>query len=219
MSFLNALLDVGFDYGANGGPDDFGTELVVVGGATYANQKRQHELGEWELGGRNVDAANLQVRLAHWRAVRGTTYAFPYKDWNEYEVTQQELVLDGSNSTQLIKVSSGFGNDYTADILLPVIDTVVIELQDGGAGPWVELEADTDYTLNATTGVITWPGSTGPAAPDKVRWTGEFYKRVRYGVDRLRAQFLTFEQRGATSQKIYALGALTVREERLPYPS
>lgn len=218
MSFLNALLDLGFNYGANGGPDDFGTELVVVGGANYANQKREKELGEWELGGRDVDAATLQLRLDHWRAVRGRVYAFPYKDWNEYEVTQQELVLDGSNSTQLIKVSSGFGNDYTANILLPVVSTFVLELQDGGAGPWVELEADTDYTLDATTGVITWPGSTGPAAPDKVRWSGEFNKRVRYAVSQFRAQFLAYEQRGATNQKFYALGPLTVREELLPQP-
>lgn len=215
MSFLNALLDVGFDYGAVGGPDNFGTELVVVGSVTYAYQKRANSLGEWELGSRNIDAATLALRLAHWHAVRGQAYAFPYKDWNDYEVTQQALVLDGSSETQLIKTYSGFSNDYTTDIILPVESTVLIELQEGGAGPWVELEPDTDYTLDPLTGVITWPGSLGYSAPDSIRWSGEFYKRVRYGVERLRAQFLTYETRGNTSQKFYALSALTVREERV----
>lgn len=218
MSFLNALLDVGFDYGANGGPDNFGTTLEVVGGAVYANQKRAHPLGEWELGNRNLDKDVLALRLNHWHSVRGWAYAFPYKDWNDYAVTQQALVLDGSTTTQLIKTYGGFGNDYTANIILPVASTVLIEKQDGGVGDWVALEADTDYVLDAETGIVTWAGSPPPSAPDAVRWTGEFHKRVRYGVDRFRAQFLTYETRGSTHQAIYAIGALTVREERLPQP-
>ena len=218
MSFLNALLDVGFDYGATGGPDAFGTSLEVVAGAVYANQKRQYSLGEWELGNRDVSKAVLAQRLNHWHAVRGQAYAFPYKDWNDYKALQQELALDGSSTAQLIKTYGGYGNDYIANIYLPVPSTVVLEIQEGGVGDWIELELDVDYALDDETGIVTFAGSPGPAEPDKVRWTGEFHKRGRYGVDRFRAQFVAFEQRGNEDQRFYALGALTVREERPPPP-
>lgn len=214
MGFLNITLDLGFDYGADGGPDDFGTDIVMVSGAGFANQRHERPMGEWELGSRNVTRNRLDYLLRFWHSVRGRAYVFRYKDWTDYRASSEPLALNGTASTQLIKTYGGLGNDYVATILLPLPSSVVLELNQGAG--WIVQAEGADYTINDQTGVVTWLGTPPDPETDLARWSGEFHRRVRFGVQRLRAQFVAYERRDGGDQAIYSLGALTVREERGP---
>lgn len=212
--FIDALLDLGFDYGAVGGPDAFGTQIVMVGSTEIASQMRSLPIGEWQVGSRNISTATKDYLLRFWHSVRGQAHTFRYKDWNDYRVSNEPLELDGSAATQLIKTYGGFGNDFVSDITLPVVFTIVLEAN-FGAG-WIVLSEDYDYSIAPHTGVVTWLSAPpDPDAGDLARWSGQFHKRVRFGADRFSLQFLGYEERGASPEAFYAVGALTVRESLL----
>lgn len=211
--FLDVLLDAGYDYGASGGPDDFGTEISIVGRRSIANQRYEHPLGQWELGQREVTATRWKYFLDHWHTVRGRAHRFRYLDWNDYHVTSQALAIDGTATVQLTKTYGVGGiNDYVADIVLPLAASLVIETNIDGAG-WSVLTEGVGYSIAETTGVLTWLGDApDPNEGDQARWSGTYHKKVRFGVDRLTAQFLAY--RSSPRDGAYALGPLTVREDR-----
>jgi len=65
----------------------------------------------------------------------------------------------------------------------------------------------TAYTLDITTGVVTFLGGYIPAAGQEVRWSGEFDKPARFDVDHLSMSF---------DDLIYARLSIPVVEVRLP---
>jgi uncharacterized protein (TIGR02217 family) len=71
----------------------------------------------------------------------------------------------------------------------------------------VEQVQDTAYTLDVTTGVITFLVGHIPAAGQEVRWTGEFDKPARFDVDHL---ILSYDD------LVYASMRIPVVEVRLP---
>ncbi|HEU4589381.1 MAG TPA: DUF2460 domain-containing protein [Steroidobacteraceae bacterium] len=205
---LEILLDLGFDYGAQGGPDDFGTTaFVAFSGRSVRNVPRAQELGEWQLGNRNVDRATLQRIYDFWMSVHGTATAFHYLDRNDHLAFDSPLILDGSATAQLTKRYGGYGNDYDKKIVKPNVASLSFKLN--GAPLSVA-------SVDAATGVVTfnmpYPAISSPA--DEVTWSGEFYKPARFTSSRPIAQFLAYEDRGnGESQAIYSLSTLTVTEE------
>lgn len=198
MTILNARLDLGYDYGASGGPDDFGTLITRMGsGKEVVIQPRSKALREWELGNRNVSKDQLAILLAFWLAAGGRANRFYYKDWNDWQTTAQPLVSVGGSTTafQLTKRYSAGGVNYDRDIVRPVTtilysDGVAIS---GGA-----------YSLSTTTGIATFT-----SAPSGVlTWTGEFDVLVRFSSTRFPSQFLACEDDRAA----YGISGLTVAE-------
>jgi uncharacterized protein (TIGR02217 family) len=210
---FDAVLDLGFDYGADGG---LAWDTLVIGfpnGRSRRNQNRSRPLGEWQIGNRDIDAATLHSLQSFHHAMRGRAHSFLFHDWTDYRATEQTLILDGGDETQLIKAYGLTINGWIRDILKPNPETVVIE-QNPGSG-WVALEADADYELDASTGLVTWimdPPDTG----DAIRWSGDFWVPARFDRDLFTAQFLGAEERPGGRDAAYAVGGLAIVEEPDP---
>ncbi len=207
---FDIVLDLGFDYGADGGHGWDTTLVRLPSGYTYTNQRRSAALGEWQLGNRRLTVDELATLRGFFHAVRGRTHTFLYRDWNDYRAVQEPLPIDGSAETQLVKTYGLAINPWVREIHRPDADTVLIELATGG-GDFVALEPGTDYTLGVG-GVVTWL-ITPPEALDQVRWTGEFFVRARFDRDRLDAQFIAADGDEIGSRALYELGTLGVMEE------
>lgn len=209
MAHYDVLLDLGYDYGADGGLA-WDTEILQYpNGGSRRNMRRSRPLGAWQIGNRNVDRATLDYLQGFLHAMRGRAHSFLYKDWTDYKAVEQQLVPDG-DKIPLIKSYGLSINPWVREITKPVASTVVIEI-DQGSG-WVELAAGVDYTLDASTGIVTL--ASAPDTSDLFRWSGEFYVPVRFDRDVLSAQFIGYERRADDSEELaYAIGGLMVVEE------
>lgn len=213
MAHFDEVLDLGYDYGADGG---LGWETQVIAfpsGQTRRNQVRENAIGRWQLGNRNVNAAQADAIAGFFHAMRGRLHSFLYRDWNDYRAVDQQLLVTGSD-VQLIKAYGLSINGWIREIKKPKPGTVVLEANEGAG--WVELEAGVDYTLNPSTGVVTL--LIGLESVAQLRWSGEFYVPVRFDRDVLDLQFLAYEHRGGAAERAYSLGALAVVEEPDPEP-
>lgn len=196
MSILDVRLDLGFDYGASGGPDDFNTQVIVMeSGREVRNQRRSRPIGEWQVGNRNCREDQLAILQNVWHAVGGQAHGFYYRDWNDYLAASQPMTLVSGLIYQLIKRYSFGGEDYDRTIVRPTS----VSIYDDG----VLVDPD-DYTVDDITGQVTFDGAvTGP-----LTWTGEFDVPARFTVGRFTAQFLALEG----TRRIYAISGLAVRE-------
>lgn len=208
---FEVLLDVGFDYGADGGLA-WDTQVVnYPNGGSRRNERRSVPLGQWQLGNRNVDASTLDYLTGFLHAMRGRAHSFLYHDWNDYLADNEPLIIDGTATSQLMK-TYGLGiNDWVREIRKPKATAVTIEY-DQGSG-FTALTAGIDYTLDDTTGLITWLINPLPNMPDSMRWSGEFRVPVRFDRDVLSSQFLGLEERESSTERAYSIGDLVVIEE------
>lgn len=213
MAHYDTVLDVGYDYGADGGLA-WDTQIIAFpNGRTRRNMRRSRPLGQWQLGNRDVDAATYEQLAGFFHAMRGRAHSFLYKDWNDYRADEESLVHDNDDTIQLIKTYGLSINGWIRGITKPKASTFVLEMNMGGG--WEELEAGSDYTLNDSTGVVTLLGDP-PDTSDLFRWSGEFYVPVRFDRDEFTAQFIGYEERDAEQRHAYSLGGLAVVEEPDP---
>lgn len=228
--FRPLVLDLGYDYGATGGPDNFGAEVVESGSTESVNQTQSRTRGEWEIGSRTVNRAQKDYLLDFWHAVRGQVYRFLYLDWTDHLVEESVLQVSGA-TCQLTKsygvigtTQDGFENDdglYYHPVYKPkgagspfLIDGYVETSSDGGT-TWVKRydyvtagPTPAYFSVDQNTGIVTWLAGI----PVMARWTGKFYKIVRFQVPRIRFQFLAYEDRENGPEAFYDLGPLSVRE-------
>lgn len=145
--FVEERLDLGYDYGAVGGPQ-YSTLVVVLGSGHERRQRRWADSrGQWQIGSRNITRAKLDYLLDFFRARGGRVEGFRFRDWSDYEAIDEPLSdADGTPTAQLIKTYTSAGVDEVRTIHKPVAGTV--SLSSGGA-PVAIASVDT------TTGVVT----------------------------------------------------------------
>lgn len=215
MAHYDVLFDIGYDYGADGG-QAWETQIVrFPSGRALRNQRRSRAVGVWQLGNRTVSDAQWEYIQDFMHAMRGRVHSFLFKDWTDYRVVEQQLILGDTDEVQLIKTYGLAINPWVRDILKPVASTVVIEERTGSV--WTALQPGVDYELDDSTGIVTL--ATPPDTGDALRWSGEFYVPARFDRDIATAQFLGIEQRSSGPFHAYAIGDLAVVEELDPEPA
>ena len=119
-----------------------------------------------------ADCANL---LAAIEATEGQLYAFRFKDWNDWNATDQPIGLapGGSAAVQLVKTYSFGSTTKTRDITKPVAGTVTV-YQDGVAKAG---------TISTTTGLFTPTTAWDTGA--ELTATFEFDVPVRFASDEI----------------------------------
>ena len=164
--------------------------------------------GEWDISysilGSEEMSTTFQAILALFRAHFGNLYPFPFKDWGDYQLTNEQIAIgDGSDTTfQIIKtydpsqvlLSTPGSLTYVREIYLPRSGLVV---KVNG----VTQTLTTHYTIGST-GIITFvsPPTTGHA----ITVTGEFDVPVRFNTPKLD---LTINE-----NNIAEIGSLPIRE-------
>lgn len=177
-------------------------EVGMVGGPTYMNviqeaisgQEQRVRVwakcrGEWDIGYTILDAddtsGTFRAVVALFRAHFGSLYAFPFKDWGDYQLTNENIGTgDGSDLTfQITKtydpsqilLSTPGSRTYVRDIYLARSGLVV---KVNG----VTKTITTDYTIGST-GIISF--TSAPANGHAVTVTGEFDVPVRWNAAKL----------------------------------
>lgn len=154
-------------YGAKGGPG-FSTRIVQTGsGYEYRNQLWDVGLARYVVGQGLKHAADMRSLIGFFRARQGKTRGFRFKDWSDYQATNQPVIQNSNSQYQLTVQYYDPVNPFTRWITKPVIGTVSFS-QPGVA---------VDYTTGLCTGV--------PTAPPLTTWTGEFDVPVRFDVDQM----------------------------------
>jgi len=164
--------------GAAGGPQ-FSTQVVILGSGYEArNQNWEASRGSWDAGTGLRTPAQMAVIIAFFRARWGKARGFRFKDWSDYTATSQTAtgtVGSGNTVFQLAKAYSSGGKTYIREIQKPVDGTIQIWLNS------VLKTAGTDYTIDYTTGLVTF--ESAPAyAPI---WSGQFDTPARFDTDQL----------------------------------
>jgi uncharacterized protein (TIGR02217 family) len=133
--------------------------------------------------------AELDDLLAFFHGVAGMHNGFRFKNFNDYQVVEGQGVLVAIDAThwQLYKKYTFAALQTLRKISKPVTGTVV--LTGGGT-----------YSVDSTTGIVT-----KSAGADPTDWTGEFDFPVRFDIDQMLPQWISFELYDWTSIAIIEL--------------
>ena len=138
--------------------------------ARWANARRRYtgSYANWTRAMRD-DLMNV------WMACEGPTYAFLFKDWNDFDVTAQSLgnAPAGSIPVQLVKTYTFGSRTHTRTITRPRSASVTV-YQNGVAKAGA---------VDATTGLFT--PTTAWTEGQALTWTGEFDVPVRFASDEI----------------------------------
>lgn len=192
MSFDEVQFPNKVAYGATGGPMFNTTITTLFGGYEQRNQNWSTSRGRWDISTGIKNSTDYAEVLAFFRARRGRARGFRFKDWGDYVGTSQ-LIGTGDASTtqfQLKKLYTSGGVTYSRDITKPVDGTVSVFVdsvaQDEGSA--------NDYTLDTTTGIITFNSGSIPGDGLSVTATFQFDVPARFDVDHLATSIQNYEQ-------------------------
>jgi uncharacterized protein (TIGR02217 family) len=195
MAFDDVRLPTAISRGATGGPERRTDVVTTASGreernSRWANSKRRYNIG---FGIKTLQ--QLQEVIAFFEGRRGKLHAFRFKDFTDYKSSaataapqRTDQVLGTGTGAQaafqLVKHYGAPSRDYVRKITAPVAGTVLVA---------VNGVASVNFTLNATTGVVTFNAGSIPAAGATVTAGFEFDVPVRFDTDAITVNLSHFE--------------------------
>jgi uncharacterized protein (TIGR02217 family) len=193
-AFHEVLFPLDVSMRGAGGPERK-TDVVMLGSgreernARWAHSRRRYDAG---YGIKTFDA--LSAAVAFFEERRGRLYGFRWRDRLDHasaaSVTPNDQVIgtgDGGNAAfQLVKTYGGVYAPYQRPIVKPVANSVRIAV-DGA-----EASVDEDFTLDTTTGIVTFLEGHIPAADAIVTAGFLFDVPVRFDTDFLEVDLDAF---------------------------
>lgn len=186
MAFPTYRLPPEVERGMQGGPTFYNVIQEAISGQEQRVRVWAKCRGRWDVAYPILDVAETSGTyrevLALFRAHFGSLHPFPFKDWGDYQLTDELIGTgDGSDTTfQIIKtydpsqliLGSPGARTYVRDIYLPR-SGLVVKVNN------VTKTITVDYTIGAT-GIITFVSA--PANGHAIKVTGEFDIPVRFDV-------------------------------------
>lgn len=179
----NVRLPEDIERGAVGGPR-FNTAVVTLDGG-YEQTQQNWELPRraWQIGYGVQSKADFEDVLAFFIARRGRARAFRFKDWSDYQITNQ-IIGTGDATTdqfQIFKLYDDSALPFERPITQIVTGTLTVTLDN---------VPTTSYTL-LTGGIIDF--LSPPASGKVIRVTCEFDVPVRFDNDQMNINLLWSE--------------------------
>jgi len=174
--FRDASFPLTWAYGAEGGPE-YATDLFVSTGGWEARQGHwPTRRGRWTVTVNNRDKAEVDLLLHFFRAVAvGRGYSFRFRDFTDYQFNNTIALGDGTTTAfQLQKRYETGTLVLYVPLTKPVASTVIVAING---------VQTVSYTLDALTGVVTFPSA--PPSGAVIAAAGEFDRTVRFGEDTL----------------------------------
>ena len=145
-------------FGATGGPGYLTDVVFMNSGAESRNQTWAQARCAYEVAHNARLPAEYVPLRDFFRAMKGRTHGFRFKDWADFEATTANGVLDAGIGTgyatyQLGKLYAAGALSETRVISKPVSGTVVITR--GGSTATAGTGAG-QYALDTATGIVTW---------------------------------------------------------------
>ena len=190
MSFHETRFPTAISRAAHGGPERR-TDVVVLGSgaeernARWADSRRSYNAG---YGVKSLD--DLHAVVAFFEERRGRLHGFRWRDPTDWKSCPPEgtpTALDqaigtGTGSAATFQLKKTYGSAFapwTREIKKPVAGTVLIAV----AG--VVQTPTTDYTVDHTTGLVTFQPGHIPAAAQAITAGFELDVPVRFDTDKL----------------------------------
>lgn len=193
MAFHEVQFPVGIAAGARGGPRRR-TEVVITGsGFEERNQRWADSRRFYDASYGIATADDTYDVIQFFEERRGRLHGFRWKDFGDYKscdpsqniaFTDQTIGTgDGSNASfQLIKTYGSSYAPWSRDIKKPVMGTVIVGVNGS-------LQTETiDYTIDHTTGLITFEAGSIPSLGNAVTAGFEFDVPARFDTDDLIVQ-------------------------------
>lgn len=203
MSFHDDRLAVDIEKGAEGGLGFKTSVIQLASGFEKRNIDWSKQRGSWDISYGIQSQGDYEGVLNHFMTRRGRAYAFPFKDWLDFRITNQLIGLGDDVVTQYQAIKSYLSGPSQFDrviyLIVPATYTVKLDgvTQTEGGG--------NDYTIDDLTGVVTMvtapasTGGTGPGGEEALTLTAEFNVPVRYDADQLRLTAEAFDAAGVAS--------------------
>lgn len=168
MAFDEVLFPPDIAWGATGGPKFSTGVLTTTLGYEFRNREWSAALAEYDVSHATRTQAEMDILVAFYRARNGSVRGFRFKDWMDYKLEMDPSVSSttvdlgaGDDSTgQTFQLQKSYGDaesTYIRVITKPVASTVVLTTDVWGTGTIIDsLEAAEDYSIDITTGIITW---------------------------------------------------------------
>lgn len=176
MSFLNIRFPTDIRYGFTGGPV-YKTE-TIPGKIPAENISRAlYDAAVYEFTA-DLQRFNGQLDelIAFFRLTKGGFHSFRFKDWLDYQAADSHIGTGNGTQTvfQLRKVYEFDGLEEFRTITKPVAGSVSVKING---------TLTTAYTLDATTGIITF--SSPPSAAAVITASFQFDVHVKFNQDAL----------------------------------
>ncbi len=190
MAFHEVRFPLDISKGADGGPERR-TDIVTLGsGAEERNSRWADSRRAWNAGYGAHTLDQLHAIIAFFEERRGRLHGFRWRDpadWKSCAPQAGVSGLDqtigiGTGSSATFQLSKTYGSSYapwTRLIIKPVAGTVTIAV----AG--IAKMIGTHFTVDATTGRVTFLSGQIPAAAQVVTAGFEFDCPVRFDTDKL----------------------------------
>jgi len=188
-SFHEVRFPLRLALGTSGGPVRRTDIVNLSNGREARNQRWRDARRHYDAGSGIRSVADLYEVLAFFEARSGELYGFRFRDPvdNRSSAPGQpvsptdQLIGIGTGTKadfQLTKTYADNGGQYVRDIVKPVAGSVLVSVN--GA-----LVQGSDYSLNTSTGIITFLPGKIPAIGAIVRAGFEFDVPVRFDMDRI----------------------------------
>jgi uncharacterized protein (TIGR02217 family) len=180
-------------YGATGGPKYKTRVFEADSGFEQRNSVWSEARYTADVSTGIQSKEDITDLITFFRHVKGRTYPFRFKDWSDYEITN-ETIGNGDGTEvdfQIIKKYVLGVDVVTRTIRHPVASTLVVS---------VNGSQTTAFTLNDDTGIITF--DTAPANGHDISVTCEFDVLCRFDTDHLAITLQAFELGGWDSINI-----------------
>ncbi len=181
---------------------------LVSGGVTgygKRNEMRSIPILKGDLSYGVQDQDDLDDLIETFHAARGQKEWFLVKDWSDWHTRggsvnasigfhDQTIVasaLGGETTAQLIKTYATGTLSTVRTIRKPKAGTVRIGRRPAASSVWEELTITTDWSLDATTGVVTLVSALSSGAA--LAWGGEYYVPMRFEQDDIAIRLSHFE--------------------------
>lgn len=223
MAFLpNLLFPDDISYGSSGGAG-FKTTVVQMGSGHETRIPRwEYPLHQFNVAYGVKTQEQVAAVKAVYLAAQGANLGFRFKDFSDFSTGQHDVgtpsdtdvvigVGDASKTTfQLIKKYTANGYETIRTITKPVAGTVVIAVNGTPVA--------TGWTVNVTTGVVTF--TTAPGAAASITAGFEFDVPVRFGEDAdrlLSASIDDFSNRSISSITLVEVKESLIVYDPFPY--
>ncbi|MEQ1790314.1 MAG: DUF2460 domain-containing protein [Rickettsiales bacterium] len=180
MAFVEIAFPSDIAYGSSGGPE-YSTDIVIThGGYEQRNINWSQARAKYNVAHGVKTQSQLDALIAFFRSRKGRADGFRFKDWSDYKAVAQVIGTgNGTNKIfQLVKTYSSGSVTETRTITKPVASTLAVYIN-------AVLQAGASYTLDSTTGKITFV--TSPVGAAVITADFEFDVPVRFDTDRLSA--------------------------------
>jgi len=190
QTFSETQFPTSVSYGSSGGPGFKTSIFSVDSGMIHANAEWDRLRARYTVDFESCPRADIDRVEDFFYAMRGMGIGFRFKDWNDYQIGDQNILIGDGTSTsfQMFKRYRSGADIYDRVIKKPIADTVTGMTLDGAA-----LTRNTDYYVNSTTGILTFPTPPDIGAVGRIGYC-EFDVPVRFDTDTISVTAEEFNQ-------------------------